>query len=195
MSSSIAKDSLMHVLPAPLSNDKEMRNLAETAASALAALWEKADLPLIYTQIDSLPEELLDILARDFQISWYDYDASIDTKRTVFRDSFYVRRHLGTPAAVQRAISDVYGAGFIQEWFQYGGEPYHFRVYTTNLSVLQQNREKFMRLLDRVKNVRSILENVYYYGESSAAKLHIATRCTGVSISTSAVAKLYPKEG
>ena len=49
-----------------------MQALASSISGVLAARPVEIDLLRIYTQIDSLPEGLLDILAYDFKIDWYD---------------------------------------------------------------------------------------------------------------------------
>ena len=144
--------------------------------------------------IEAMPAWRLDELAWEYNITWYDYNAEISHKREQIRGAMDYYTRLGTAAAVRRAISDVYGAGHIEEWFQYGGTPYHFRVYTTNVTVLQENRERFLHLLSQVKNARSVLENVIYNGASSAARIYAATKCVGLAASSAGTAKNYYKE-
>ncbi len=145
--------------------------------------------------IETMPAWRLDELAWEYNITWYDYDAAIEHKREQINGAMDYYTRLGTAAAVRRAISDVYGAGNIEEWFQYGGAPYHFRVYTTNVTVLQENRERFLHLLNQVKNARSVLENVIYNGASSAARIYAAAKCVGMTAYSAGAAKNYYKEG
>jgi len=126
--SSVTKETLMRVLPSVLDNDLGMHSLGETAAEALTRLWAKVGLPRIYACIDELPEELLDILAKDFKVDWYDYNYSLTTKRALIKDNFFIHKHLGTVAAVKRALTDVWPPSTVEEWFEYDGEPYYFRA-------------------------------------------------------------------
>ncbi|MFQ9474035.1 MAG: phage tail protein [Oscillospiraceae bacterium] len=36
---------------------------------------------------------------------------------------------MGTPAAVNRIIETIFETGYIEEWYEYDGEPHHFRAY------------------------------------------------------------------
>ena len=47
----------------------------------------------VYTAIDSLPEDLLDVLAVQFKVDWYRDDYPVETKRRVIKTAMEVRRH------------------------------------------------------------------------------------------------------
>lgn len=159
MNKGFTVENLMRVLPVPLERDPGMHELGQTAAEALARLWNRLHLPTIYTRIDDLPEDLLDILAKDFKVDWYNYDHNIETKRDVIKDSFFVHRHLGTKAAFARALSDVYPNSSAQEWFEYGGAPFYFRLIVD----ATQQREPIVlsdlhRTIDLYKPMRAKME-------------------------------------
>lgn len=146
------------------------------------------------SDIDSMPEWRLDELAWEYNATWYNYNAGIETKRMQIKGVLEYYNKLGTLFAVKRAISDVYGTGSIEEWFRYGGQPYHFRVYTTNLNEIKNNYDRFLRLLDTVKNTRSVLENVYFYSTEIKTTAHTATKAVGAYIRASAIARKYGEE-
>ena len=158
--SSVSKDNLMRVLPAPLSKDSGMAQLGETAATALAALWQKVGIPNLYAHIDELPEAVLDILARDFKVDWYDYNYSLRTKRALIKSAIYVHKHMGTVSAVEQALSDVWPPSSVEEWFQYGGAPYHFRIILEAQSDEKPiNVDSALSVVHFYKPVRSHLQN------------------------------------
>lgn len=132
----------------------------------------------IIDDVERMPEWRLDEMAWELGATWYDYTADIETKRAVISGAEEYYNRLGTPSAVERIINDVYGEGTVEEWFEYGGEPYHYQVNTTNNSAIFENRAKFLELLELTANVRSVLDNIYYYGKDTA-KTHIATRVAG----------------
>jgi phage tail P2-like protein len=109
-------------------NDAGMKPIVEVLAETMVNLFGNCSYPTIFSRIDELPESLLDILAKDFKIEWYDYNWGIEAKRMTIRDSFYVHRHLGTVGAVKRALTDVWSPSTVEEWFEYGGDPYYFRA-------------------------------------------------------------------
>ena len=62
------------------------------------------------------------------------------------------------------AISAIYKSATLEEWFQYGGAPYHFRL-TIDLTGDRADRERMQRVLDRLefyKSLRSRLDRVAY---------------------------------
>lgn len=124
----LTAENMMRTLPGLLSHDEKMQPLGMIAADAIADLTENINVVQIYTRIDELEEQALDILAVDFRADWYDYNYSLATKRAMIRDSFFVHRHLGTKDSITRALADIFPYSTLMEWFEYGGDPYHFRV-------------------------------------------------------------------
>ena len=161
----ITRENLLRTLPDVLRNDKKMYALATVIADIFSDQVDEIRKLRIYSQIDNLPEPLLDILAYDFKVDWYGYDYDIDVKRAQLKDSFNVHRHLGTRGAVEKALSDIYPGTEVEEWFDYGGDPYHFRVL---LDVTDQrvsiSHDEIIRAIEMFKSRRSHLQdnNVIY---------------------------------
>ena len=128
MNRGITKENLLLIMPPALTHDKSIMALAAADAEALAVRLEEIDRVRIISNIDGLDEAVLDILARDFKVDWYDPDYSLEEKRRTLKDSWRVHKTLGTRAAVETAISAIYPETTVEEWFEYGGEPYHFKL-------------------------------------------------------------------
>ena len=157
-------ENLLRALPGVLKNDASMFAIASSVADALSARVEEMDGIRVYSRIDELPEGLLDILAYDFKVDWWDADYTLAEKRQVLKDSWGVRRKLGTKAAVEMAISAIYGGTVVSEWFEYGGEPFCFKLLIDS-TFENIDPEKHRRVLERVgfyKNLRSWLDGVEY---------------------------------
>lgn len=129
----LTKENFLRSLPASISGDPKMLALAKAIAGALERRREEIGDISIYPHIERLDGGLLDILARDFKVDWWDSDYTLDEKRRTLSTSWQVHKALGTKGAVIRAISSVYQQAKVEEWFEYGGEPYHFRL-TVRLS-------------------------------------------------------------
>ena len=114
----------------------------------------------IEASIDSLSEEELDALAWELGIDWYRIDAEIYVKRQLIKDSRKMSGKLGTKWAVERIINTYFGEGFINEWFEYGGEPGHFKVFSSNPTVTNENLQEFLSILDKVKRASSHLDGI-----------------------------------
>lgn len=115
---------------------------------------------LIYSRIDELDDAALDELAWQMHVDWYDSTAEIEIKRSLIKNAINVHRYRGTPFAVEETVKTYFGDGEVQEWFEYGGQPYYFKVMTTNTRVNTTLLNQFLKVLNSVKNARSWLEAV-----------------------------------
>lgn len=189
----LTPENLLRTLPEALQNDESMAALARSIASALSARSDEIQNLLIYSRIDQLPEALLDILAYDFKVDWWDGDYSLEEKRRTLKDSWRVHRMLGTKAAVETAISAIYPETRVSEWFEYDGEPYHFRLLIDS-TYEKVDPLKHQRVLERVayyKNLRSALDEVEYYDAGGMATQYFGAAVTGCSIVDGATAIQY----
>ena len=155
----ITAENLLRTLPPVLANDAGMRALGVTLAGALADLATLPKLVNIYSRIDELDEGLLDILAKDFKVDWYGYNFPTGAKRAQLKDSFHVHRHLGARGATEKALRDIYPGTEVEEWFEYSGQPFYFRVLldVTNQRVAITHDE-IVRQIGIYKSLRSRLE-------------------------------------
>lgn len=171
MNNGITKDNMLFTLPPALKEDESTEALAEATAGALVNRLAETDRLRIICNIDNLEEPLLAILAHDFKVDWWDPSYSLEEKRQTVKGSWFVHRLMGTKAAVERAISAIYPGTKILEWFEYGGEPYHFRV-DINVSNDQIDSEKQRRVLERLnyyKSLRSHNDGITYFIEAAPA--------------------------
>lgn len=155
----LTEDNLMRTLPEVLQQDEGMNPLGRMIARSLANLLASIEHTKIYARIDQLGETALDALAKDFDVAWYDYNYSLETKRALIKDSFFVHRHLGTKGALDRALSDIFPNSTVLEWFEYGGRPYYFRVI---VDVTQTREPAYIGIIKKAieyyKSFRSHLE-------------------------------------
>lgn len=169
MSKTVTTDTLLSVFPAALGADKHLYALATSVATSLTQLYKAGDLAALYTRIDCLDGDVLDILAYDFKIDWWDAGYSVDEKRRLFKSCWDVHRKLGTPAAIVSALSSVYRLATVREWWQYGGKPYHFRLSIDTAGEFFDS-EKLNSVVQKAtfyKNLRSVLEEVDFQIERS----------------------------
>ena len=193
MNNGITVQNLLRTLPGALAGDQAMRDIANTVAQSIEALSAKADRARLYTAIDSMEEVLLDILAVDFKVDWWNADYSLEEKRKTLKNSWYVHRHLGTPSAVERAISAIYEGSTVQEWPDYNGCPFHFRLLipVDQTSLDPSKHETVLGLVEFYKNLRSVLDEVEYYGSSGTAMYYVAAASAGASCVAYGIADRY----
>lgn len=151
---------LLALMPKFMRDDETTVALCKAIAPQLAKVLQARDEALMLPFTSQAPEWLLDELAWEYGLSWYDTAAPIEVKRRLIQSATYVKKHLGTVGAVERTISDYFGDGEVEEWFNYGGEPYMFRVRTTNIRINDDLAGLFRMALNATKNVRSHLEAI-----------------------------------
>ena len=119
----LTPENLLVSLPQALQGDDSIVALAQAISSVLSGRIEEINHLRIYPAIDQLDEPLLDILAHDFKVDWWDADYALEEKRRTLKDSWRVHKLMGTKAAVETAISAIYPNTKVLEWFEYGGSP------------------------------------------------------------------------
>lgn len=189
----LTAENLLRALPTVLQNDPSMAALAASIAEKLAARPDEIRGLMIYTRIDELPEPLLDVLAVDFKVDWWDPDYSLEEKRKTLKNSWCVHRMLGTKAAVETAISAIYPDTRVVEWFQYGGRPFHFKLLidATYEDVDPQKHKRVLERTEYYKNLRSHLDGVEYYDAGGSAELYVGAVALDGEITDCATAEKY----
>ena len=128
------------------------RQLNKVSASIAAAR--------VYSRIDEMEDELLDELAWQFNIPEYNSEYELSVKRNLIKTSMIIHHQRGTVGAVEKVIENIYGTATLEEWFDYDGQPYHFRVRTTNTNVTDEMLADLDRIIKETQNIRSYLEEV-----------------------------------
>ena len=158
--SNYSVQAFMDSLPSVLLEDAHMKQLAEVAARVFMKVYGNRWKAAIYSKIDDLDEAVLDILAKDLKIDWYDYGATLKVKRRTVKDSWYVHRRMGTARAVEKALSDIWPNSTVEEWFTYDGSPFHFRVIQDASEPDQPiHVNEIMKAIRLYKPVRAVLDD------------------------------------
>ncbi len=178
MNNRFTADAMMQTYPAVLDSDEKLHALGTATAKLMEYLHPDIQAAGIYNRIDELPEDLLDILARDFKIDWYDFDYPIEAKRNLVKTHWEVHKHMGTVGAVRTAIRAVYPRSDVEEWWQdwYQGEPYHFRVILeSGYPIIPVSNTDIIRKVGIYKSLRSHLDGVIF---RSTENIIVKTKCS-----------------
>lgn len=140
--------------------------------------------------LEVLPTEILDLLAWQLHVESYDAAISLQAKREMIQASLLLHRRHGTPWSVRHAMETLLRIPtIIRQWFEYGGDPYFFRVRLNISGVYVDLRwllSAFQIVMD-YKNVRSWLEWLETFSSTS---MNLKTGI-GVSSNTSAYVDMY----
>lgn len=155
--------SLVDILPDNLLADTQVYAAAKALDDELqrvtVATWEALHLP----RLDELPEAVLDLLAWQWHVDFYEpMGMSVETKRSLIRKSIAWHRMKGTPAAVEEVVTAAFDKTTVSEWFEYGGQPYYFKVITEDVTTNKERLDMMRRAIEIAKNARSILESIEF---------------------------------
>lgn len=173
------------ILPPNLMNDADIRAIAAAIDEEMQLLINDIKQCLHLPRLDELPEEVVDLLAWQWHVDFYESTLPIAKKRELVRKSIAWHRRKGTPGVVQEVVSAVLSNGVVSEWFEYGGDPYHFKVETDEIVTDQTVYDRLIKLVMAVKNVRSWLESVTVRRTWSGAVHAGGVLCSGKTISIS----------
>ena len=129
---------------------------------------------VIMPRIDEMPEDIVDNLAWQLHVDFYEpLGLDLDKKRALVKNSIVWHRHKGTKYALESIIRTLFLTDFkIEEWFEYGGEPYFFRIVSRDALREKEQYNDLIRAVHELKNERSWLESLTFHQEAEAS-LHM----------------------
>lgn len=168
---------LLDILPPNLASDPIISNAAKAIDAELTAVTQLSRTVLILARIDELPEEVIDLLAKQFKVDFYDANTPLPRKRELVRTSIAWHRIKGTPAAVQQVVDTLIDGAMVQEYWEYGGKPYFFKVGDIKGPLVSSKTiDATVRAIYVAKNTRSHLDGITFVRRPKvAARLSTAT--------------------
>ena len=160
---------LHDILPSSLSADKTISDIIKSLDGIFSDIDKEIELIKLYENLDSQPTEVLDLLAWQYHVDFYDYSYSDDVKRNLIRQSIAWHRRKGTPSAVEDMVTTIYSSAEVQEWWEYGGQPFHFKVNIYGEEITDPVSLNNLRdSVYAVKNARSVFDGFEFYASKGA---------------------------
>jgi phage tail P2-like protein len=126
----------------------------------------------------------LDVIADDLQTYFLSPDMSEEERRAAIAASWRVHRIKGTVGAMETAFAAIGQPVEISEWWEYDGEPYHYRldVDVTGRSVDDTTIGQIDRMAQEMKNVRSALDGIWMHAGGSGVEVVASVMSCGESV-------------
>ncbi len=155
-------------------SDENNKSLLPPNASQLlrdleSVFGDSFDLPTLNRYVvnpDLAPVHILPWLAWALSVDDWSDNWSEQVRRNVIKASVEVHRKKGTIGALKKALQAFnYTNVKVEEWFEYGAEPYFFRVFFDvnepgfDVNILPQ----VQKVIESTKNARSHLESLRAY--------------------------------
>ncbi len=155
---------LKTIAPPSISKDENVQALCDAIDVKLREIATATELVLLLPRLDTLPERIVDELAWQYHVDFYDYSADIEKKRALVRQAIAWHKRKGTPAAVEEVCAAVFKTARVFENWEYGGEPYHFQVRLIEEAVPDEKViDNLQRAVMETKNTRSWLDGLSFY--------------------------------
>ena len=157
---------LKEIAPPNLLKDPIIKALLESTDPQLQKVKEQIINVIIYPRIDEIEDEsLLDLLAWQFHAEGYELAQTIEEKRNLVKNAIELHRYKGTKYAVEGVLKTLNLSGEIREWFEYGGQPYRFKLFMKSIMSDPALWEKLISLVNEYKNERSWLDGIGIHRE------------------------------
>ncbi len=141
-----------------LLEDEKMKQICEVVNTELQQMmtttkWAKASY-----DIDNASEAVLQHIAWQLNSELFFIGKTLEEKKRLVKEAIQLHRRKGTKYAVEHSIQLIIPNAKVEEWFEYSGEPYHFRVINTEKRSLREILT-VISLINIMKSLRSWIDN------------------------------------
>lgn len=115
----------------------------------------------LYAKISRVPDKVLDLMALEANTQYYAADLPRETKERLVNQTYAWYMRAGTPSVIESFLRTILDGGYIEEWFNYKGSPYHFKAYARAFEdelIPPGYGTEIKKQIEIYKNTRSVLE-------------------------------------
>lgn len=162
---------IKHILPSWLRERDDVQAISYAIKQQIDKLQAYKAYIYGYAWVDNAPENVLDLMALELNVRYYNESYDIDLKRELIKKAIIIAMKDGTKFAVDTVIQTIYGDGEAVDWYDYNGTPNHFRIDLDSLdgfdrlgdmmAVVNAVKRKTARL-DSVNIIQSAEEPLYF---------------------------------
>lgn len=155
---------LQKILPTSISSDDTVQDIVQAIGEKLVELDSQAESVLLLPRLSKLSEAVVDELTWQYHVDFYENTLSITKKRALIKKALAQHRYKGTPAAVEEVCSAVFKNAVVQEWYEYDGKPYHFKVRVAQETApTAETIASLTKTINVCKNTRSWLDDITFW--------------------------------
>lgn len=149
------------IFPENLKKYKNLRTLAiEFENSFKENIVSNIDKLAIYKNLELQSDEVLSELAWQYAIDNWQENLPREVKINLIKNAYWAHAKKGTRVAVTENLKKLNYPIKVQEWYEYGGKPFTFKVFTTHISSNPSWIDDLMYIIDKYKNCRSIVDAI-----------------------------------
>lgn len=162
----LKQNTLLREIPDNLLRDEKVVNLANSLQKSLDRMLDWADKINYTMNLDKLDDTILEHLLWEKHITWSEglgLATTREQKIDLIQRAIELHRIKGTPAALELVFRLINITCKLDEWFEYGGDPYHFKleISVRDKGLNEETLNLLTALVFEFKNVRSWLEAIH----------------------------------
>lgn len=162
---------IVQILPSSLQADENVENAAKAVTDSVNKVTAEAVNELIMSRIDELPEPVVNSLAWQLHVDTYWEGLNIVQKRKLVKNAIKDHKYKGTSWAVKSVVEVLLNYAKVEEWFEYKGSPYHFRVNASYGPIVNgELLQSLVTAINEAKNVRSWLDGISFERKKPVGK-------------------------
>lgn len=155
-------------VPFNIAKDKNIKDLSCVIDNIAIDIKQKTEMVLLLPKLKELPDSILNELAYQFHVDFYREYFDHDTKVKLIESSIATHKIKGTPYAVEKVCTDIFKSAKVVENWEYGGEPYHFKVSFIKEAITDVSKiDSLMEAISSTKNVRSWCDEIGFITETN----------------------------
>lgn len=152
------KDALFFMLPPNLQDDYS-RAFSRAFSKQMKKLLVLANKLQLWTDLDNADPKYYDHMAAALQAPYYNSEMENDKKLALIKNAIQAHTYAGTVKGVEEFLGSVFDSVQIIPWYEYEGDPYHFKVRAAGERTADIDK-LFNDMLRKVKAARSILDTI-----------------------------------
>ncbi|MGL4903564.1 MAG: phage tail protein I [Cetobacterium sp.] len=162
----IFNTNLIDLLPISKKNDKETILYLEIAQEILKThVIENMKFLVSLDRIDTLEEKLVDLLAEELHVDFYDIKSSLTEKRKLVKSSILTHMIKGTPYSINTILNIFFKGARLKEWFEYDGEPGWFKIDISDATITQ-DIETVLQMIESTKRKSQWIQELIKNGKA-----------------------------
>lgn len=152
------RDGLFFLLP-PNLQDSKARAFSRAFSKQMKKIYELSEKLRLWTDLDNADPKYYDHMAATLQVPYYRSNLTNSQKLALIKNAIRAHAYAGTVKAVEDYLGTMFDSVQIIPWYEYEGEPYHFKIRAAGERSGDIDKQ-FNDMLRRVKAARSILDTI-----------------------------------
>lgn len=173
---------LIDLLPANLKYDSDVQAISYALKRGKDKLLHYCERIRLSSNIDALPEDIVDLIALELNSHYYDQTLPLEQKRSIVKATLGWYMQAGTVVAVEEMMAIIFGSGGSVDWYEFPdgpGKPGTFDIFT-DATLTPDLMKQLGEILERVKKASAHLRKLeiirdYYdslgFGSAVASRL------------------------